>query len=85
MQANFNEESTLVLTHDLVGPCEIRNEGIIGEGVNLTVEHLGDVRSSSLLFHLTQRLLYTQWRDPGEEPKLHLFGQLKRIAKGVAR
>lgn len=21
------------------------------------------------------------WRDPGEEPKLHLFGQLKRIAK----
>ncbi len=81
LQANFNEESTLVLTPDLVGPCEIRNEGIIGEGVNLTVEHLGDVRSSSLLFHLTQRLLYTQWRDPGEEPKLHLFGQLKRIAK----
>jgi type III restriction enzyme len=26
-------------------------------------------------------LLYTQWRDPGEEPKLHLFGQLKRIPK----
>ena len=30
---------------------------------------------------LTQRLLYTKWRDPGEEPKLHLFGQLKRITK----
>src|SRR6185312_5873451 len=28
---------------------------------------------------LTRRLLYTKWRDPGEEPKLHLFGQLKRI------
>jgi type III restriction enzyme len=26
-------------------------------------------------------LLYTKWRDPGEEPKLHLFGQLKRIVK----
>jgi type III restriction enzyme len=26
-------------------------------------------------------LLYTKWRDPGEEPKLHLFGQLKRITK----
>src|SRR5207248_1196175 len=25
--------------------------------------------------------LYTRWRDPGEEPKLHLFGQLKRISK----
>jgi type III restriction enzyme len=34
-----------------------------------------------LLFHLTQRLIYTKWRDPGEQPKLHLFGQLKRIAK----
>lgn len=79
--ANFNEDSTLVLTPDLVGPCETRNEGIIGEGVNLTVDHLGDVRSSTLLFNLTQRLLYTKWRDPGEEPKLHLFGQLKRIAK----
>ncbi|AVR86956.1 BPTD_3080 family restriction endonuclease [Thauera aromatica] len=79
--AKFNEDSTLTLTPDLVGPCETRNEGIIGEGVNLTVEHLGDVRSSTLLFHLTQRLIYTKWRDPGEEPKLHLFGQLKRIAK----
>ncbi len=26
-------------------------------------------------------MLYTKWRDPGEEPKLHLFGQLKRITK----
>ena len=23
----------------------------------------------------------TKWRDPGEEPKLHLFGQLKRITR----
>lgn len=79
--AKFTDDSTLTLTPDLVGPCETRNEGIIGEGVNLTVEHLGDVRSSTLLFHLTQRLIYTKWRDPGEEPKLHLFGQLKRLAK----
>ncbi|MGD9721810.1 MAG: restriction endonuclease, partial [Pirellulales bacterium] len=56
-----------------------RNSGIIGEGVDLNLEHLGDMRPSTLLFNLTQRLLYTKWRDPGEEPKLHLFGQLKRI------
>jgi type III restriction enzyme len=79
--ASFNEDSTLTLTPDLVGPCETRNEGIIGEGVNLTVEHLGDIRTSTLLFELSKRLVYTKWRDPGEEPKLHLFGQLKRIAK----
>ena len=81
LTAHFNAESTLTLTPGLVGPCETRNEGIIGEGINLTVDHLGDVRASTLLFHLTQRLLYTKWRDPGEAPRLHLFGQLKRIAK----
>jgi hypothetical protein len=46
-----------------------------------SLEHLGDMRPSTLVFQLTQRLLYTKWRDPGEEPKLHLFGQLKRITK----
>ena len=81
LTADFNEESVLELTPDLTGPTENRNEGIIGEGVNLTVAHLGDMRPSTLLFHLTQRLLYTKWRDPGEDPKLHLFGQLKRITK----
>ena len=33
--------------------------------------HTGDLRHSTLLFHVTKRLLYTKWRDPGEEPKLH--------------
>ena len=49
--------------------------------MDLNLFHTGDLRRSTLLFHLTQRLLYTKWRDPNEEPKLHLFGQLKRIAK----
>lgn len=79
--AKFNPDSILELTPDLIGPTVNRNEGIIGEGVDLTLVHTGDLRKSTLLFHLTQRLLYTQWRDPGEEPKLHLFGQLKRITK----
>jgi len=81
LTASFNNDSILELSPLLVGPTENRNEGIIGEGVNLTVDHLGDIRPSTLLFHLTQRLLYTKWRDPGETPKLHLFGQLKRITK----
>jgi len=45
------------------------------------MEHLDDMRRSTLLFHLTKRLIYTKWRDAGEDPKLHLFGQLKRITK----
>jgi type III restriction enzyme len=81
LTAEFNDDSILELTPDLVGPSKTRNSGIIGEGVDLDLEHLGDMRPSTLIFHVTQRLLYTKWRDPGEEPKLHLFGQLKRITK----
>ncbi len=81
LTADFNADSILELTPDLVGPSVTRNAGIIGEGVDLSLEHLGDMRHSTLLMHLTKRLLYTKWRDPGEEPKLHLFGQLKRITK----
>ena len=81
LSAEFNADSVLELTPDLVGPSVTRNSGIIGEQVDLSLEHLGDMRRSTLVFHVAKRLLYTKWRDPGEEPKLHLFGQLKRITK----
>jgi type III restriction enzyme len=81
LNAEFNDDSLLMLTPDLVGPSITQNAGIIGESVDLSLKHLEDMRPSTLLFHVTQRLLYTKWRDPGEEPKLHLFGQLKRITK----
>lgn len=81
LTAEFNEDSVLELSPDLVGPSVTRNAGIIGEGVDLSLEHLQDMRQSTVLFHVTKRLLYTKWRDPGEDPKLHLFGQLKRITR----
>ena len=81
LRAEFTADSTLELTPDLVGPTETRNQGLIGEGVNLTVEHLGSMRRAALEYHLTQRLLETKWRDPGETPKLHLFGQLREITR----
>ena len=81
LSASFNDESILTLSPALVGPSITRNSGVIGEGADMSLKHLGDMRPSTLLFQLTQRLLYTKWRDPGEAPKLHLFGQLKRIVK----
>ena len=80
LEAKFDENSTLVLTPELVGPSRTRSEGIIGEGVDLNLVHTRDLRRSTLLFHLTKRLLETKWREAGEAPKLHLFGQIKRIA-----
>ena len=81
LTAEFTEDSVLELTPDLIGPSVTVNQGIIGEGVDLDLVHTNDVRHSTLLFHITQRLLYTKWRDPGEKPKLHLFGQLKSITR----
>ena len=81
LTASFTPDSVLELTPHLVGPSVTHNRGIIGEGVDLTVQHLAETRQATLLFHLTKRLLYTRYRDPGQEPKLHLFGQLKRIAQ----
>jgi type III restriction enzyme len=81
LTAEFNEDSTLELTPALVGPSITRQSGIIGEGVDLTLVHTGDLRRSTLLFHITKRLIEHTWREPGEEPKIHLFGQLKRITK----
>jgi type III restriction enzyme len=81
LTAHFTENSVLELTPLLVGPSVTQNQGIIGEGVELNVKHLDDMRQSTILFHLTKHLLYNKYRDPGEEPKLHLFGQLKRITK----
>ncbi len=81
LSARFNDDSSLVLTPDLVGPSVTRNEGILGKGVDLNLKHLETMRRPTLLYHLTQRLLEIKWRDPGEETKLHLFGQLKQITR----
>lgn len=78
--AKFTDDSILNLTPKLVGPSITQNSGIIGESVNLTVEHLATTRHSTILYNLVNHLLYEKYRDAGEEPPLHLFGQLKSIA-----
>ena len=81
LAAQFNEDSVLELTPDLVGATKTRNSGIIGETVDLNLVHTADVRPSQVVYELTSHLLMTRWRDANGEPQLHLFGQLKRIVK----
>jgi type III restriction enzyme len=81
LSAEFNDDSVLELTPDLVGATETQNSGIIGERVDLNLVHTGDVRPSQVVYELTSHLVLHRWRDPGEDAKLHLFGQLKRISK----
>ena len=81
LTADFNADSVLELTPDLVGATETRNSGIIGETVDLNLVHTGDVRPSQVIYELTSHLLLTKFRDANGDPQLNLFGQLKRIAR----
>ncbi|WP_237711941.1 restriction endonuclease [Rhodanobacter sp. 115] len=81
LSADFDDNSVLTLTPDLIGPSVTRNAGIVGEGIDLSPKYLGDMRLSTVLFHLTQRLLYTKLRDSDQQPQLNLFGQAKRITR----
>jgi type III restriction enzyme len=80
LTAKFGADSVLELTPKLVGPSITKNQGIIGEGVELTLAHLNDMRPSTIVYHLAARLLF-KFRDPGDDPKMYLFSQLKRIAR----
>lgn len=77
----FTPQSTLILTPELVGATKTINSGLIGEKAQLSVEHLKDTRPSTIIYNLTHHLLLHKYRDAGGDAKLHLFGQLKRIAR----
>lgn len=79
--AQFGEDSKFELTPQIVGPSITHNQGIIGEEVQLTVQYLEDVRPSTIVFNLTKHLLYSHFRDADQEPRLNLFGELKRIVR----
>lgn len=81
LSAAFTENSTLELTPELVGPSITHNQGIVGEGIDLTLKHLGEMRRSSIIFELTNRILKRYFTDPGQPPKMHLFPQLKSIVR----
>ena len=49
LSAEFNDDSVLELTPDLVGATETQNSGIIGEKADLNLVHTGDVRPSQVL------------------------------------
>ena len=78
--ADFNEDSALELTPDMVGPSLTSNYGIIGEGVELSMEHLGKTRRQTIVFELAKHVLETYLREPGESPRMHLFQQVRDVA-----
>ena len=81
LSAEFNEDSTLELTPDLIGATRTRNEAIIGEGVDLDLRHTRDMRTAAIAYRLTRRLIATRWQDANQDSQASLFFSLKRITQ----
>ena len=81
LTAEFNDDSVMQLTPELVGATKTKNSGIIGAQVDLNLAHTRDFRPSQVIYELTSHLVMSRFRDENGEPRLHLFGQLKRITR----
>jgi len=81
IEAHFTDDSRFELNPERIGPCTVLLEGIVGVSNELKVESLGDIRPSTIAFHIAKHILYTRFRDHGEDPPLHLFGQLRTIVR----
>ena len=81
VSASFGEDHILELTPKLVGPAVTSNQGIIGEGVELTLQHTKDLRKSSVILHLASHLVKTKYQDADGIPKTHLILKMKRIVR----
>ena len=81
LTARFTQNSVLSLTPEMVGPTRTRNEGILGEGVDLTPDFVSSMRPATLAFHLAKHLVFKHFRGADGVPKLYLLGDLKRIAR----
>ena len=82
VDAEFDDDSTFELTPEIVGPSITHNEGIIGEGCGSVAQ----TPQGPAPFHASipshqDAAGETHWREPDQAPKLHLFGQLKRITR----
>jgi len=68
LDALFDDNSTLELTPELVGPTRTRNEGLIGEGTTLSPENPDLSRPATLVYHLARHLLERHWPAPIDQP-----------------
>ncbi|MER9330600.1 BPTD_3080 family restriction endonuclease [Mesorhizobium sp. M0488] len=81
ISATFTQDSTLTLTPELVGPCETRLEGLVGEGHDISPDALDDMRPNTVAVHLTKRLVERYFRDGDQDPPYHLYNLIQPITR----
>lgn len=80
-EAHFKEDSKLELRPGMVGPSETLLEGIVGEGVTITLADSKRSRPGEIVFRLAISLLQHNFKDENGDPKLYLFNQVKPICR----
>lgn len=81
VEAQFTEDSRLVLTPDDTGPTSNENQGIVGESVRMSMEQYGAARLNTVRYELAKYLLYVCFREAGEPPNMALFVPLQGIVR----
>ena len=79
IEADFTGTEPYVLTPDKVGAAEVTMQGIVGEGVLLTLDYLKAQRRSTIAAHIAKHMIFEKLRDANERPRMHLFPAAKRI------
>jgi type III restriction enzyme len=81
LTASFTDDSTIELTPELVGATETINSGIIGETIDLTIEHLADTRAATIHLKLAEWIVKRKMTNAGDRPNIGLIIQMKSIVR----
>ena len=81
LKAKFTDDSKLVVTPDDVGPGQTLMAGIVGEDAMISAAQAQAKRASTIAYDLSVHLLLKYFRDEDQQPKMYLFGDIKRIAR----
>ena len=81
LTAEFNEESTLELTPDLVGATRTTNAGIIGEEADFNLDHLSAKRNTEIAFKLANRIVQRHFTEDGEIANPALVMEMRKIVR----
>lgn len=81
IEADWSKVEPYVLTPEVVGPCEIVMQGIVGAPEVLTLEHLSKVRQNEIILKLASHLVTHKLRDADDVPNISLFPKIKPLVR----
>ncbi len=81
LQAEFTDESSYVIDHEMVGASQTDMSGIVGEGHTLSLKEAQNLRPSTIAMNLAKDVLNRHFVDEDGEAKYYLFGQIKWMCR----